>query len=147
MILNDSEATDLFHLLCGEEIGRGQYRVVYQHALDRRLVVKHDTRANWSNVQEYAMWCNLQDGALSKWLAPVEWLSPGGIWLIQAKTRPIPIGKYPKKVPAIFADIKPENWGLYKGRPVCHDYGNHAAFVLAEKAGAALETVVWEHRQ
>lgn len=145
MILSEDSSSDLFGLICGKEIGRGQYRTVYQHQLEPDKVVKHDTCANWSNVHEWQLYCELQDLPLGKWLAPVYWLSPRGIWMIQAKTTPIEIGKFPKKVPAIFADLKPSNWGMFEGRPVCHDFGNSRVYTLAREAGKVMQPVTWEH--
>lgn len=145
MRLSDDSASDLFHLVCGEELGNGAYRTVYAHCLDKTKVVKHDNGSNWSNINEFQIWSEYQDTPLADWLAPVHFISARGLWLIQARTTPIPIGKYPKKVPAIFADLRPANWGMYKGRPVCHDYGNHSVFTLAKKPGSVLQAVTWEH--
>lgn len=145
MNLSEDSSSDLFGLLCGAEIGRGEYRSVYQHRMDDKLVVKHDTCENWSNVHEFTLYRELQDTPLGKWLAPAYWLSPRGIWLIQAKTTPIEIGNYPKRVPAIFADLKPSNWGMFEGRPVCHDYGNNRVYTLAKVAGKVLQRVALEH--
>jgi hypothetical protein len=145
MILSEDSSSDLFGLFCGQEIGRGQYRTVYQHQLEKNRVIKHDTCVNWSNVHEWSIFCEFQHTPLGKWLAPIYWLSPRGIWMIQAKTTPIKIGNYPKRVPAMFADIKPENWGMWRGHPVCHDFGNHSLLALARKPAAAMQQVVWEH--
>ncbi|OGB23337.1 MAG: hypothetical protein A3I66_01340 [Burkholderiales bacterium RIFCSPLOWO2_02_FULL_57_36] len=145
MRLSDDSATDLFRLICGPELGSGQYRQVYEHIFDKKLVVKHDSGTNWSNVNEFQIWCEFRDTPLGKWLAPVEWISPRGLWIVQARTKPIPIGKFPKKVPALFADLKPSNWGMYKGRPVCHDYGNHSLYTVGRASVSQLKPVVWEH--
>lgn len=143
MQLSDDSSSDLFGMFCGKEIGRGQYRTVWQHQLDKKLVIKHDTCVNWSNVHEWSIFCELQYGPLEKWLAPVYWLSPRGIWLIQARTTPLKDGQFPKRVPAMFSDVKPENWGMWRGHPVCHDYGNHALYRLGRKTGALMQTVAW----
>jgi len=146
MRLSDDSSSDLFHFICGPEIGRGQYRAVFENCFDKNLVVKHDSGENWSNVNEFQIWCEYRDTPLGKWLAPVEWISPRGLWLIQARTTPIPVGEFPKKVPALFADLKPSNWGMLNGRPVCHDYGNHSVFTLAKELASIMQKVVWEHR-
>lgn len=145
MRLSDDSASDLFHLFCGKEIGSGEHRTVYEHWQNKNWVVKHDHGTNWSNVNEFLIWNEFQHSPLGKWLAPVEWISPRGLWIIQARTKPIPIGKFPKKIPSIFCDVNPSNWGLYKGRPVCHDYGNHAVYEIVKRRGEALQSVVWEH--
>ena len=145
MTLSDDSSSDLFGMFCGAQLGRGQYRTVYQHQLEPGRVIKHDTCENWSNVHEFSMYREFQHTPLGKWLAPVYWLSPRGLWLIQAKTTPIKPGKFPKKVPAIFADLKPANWGMWRGHPVCHDFGNNRLFALAKKPGMQLHSVLWEH--
>jgi len=145
MRLSDDSASDLFHLICGQMIGEGQYRQVFEHSLDKTKVMKHDSGKNWSNISEYQIWAEFQNTPIGKWLAPVDWVSARGLWLIQARTTPIAIGEFPKRVPAIFSDLKPSNWGMLNGRPVCHDYGNHALFTLVLKEASVLKRVVWEH--
>lgn len=145
MILSDESGSDLFNLMCGPKLGTGQHREVYECAMDDSRVVKHDHGTNWSNIEEYKIWCEYRDTPIGKWLAPVHWISPRGLWLIQSRTKPIEIGKFPKRIPALFADIKPDNWGLLDGRPVCHDYGNHGLFIVGFDAARALRPAVWEH--
>ena len=142
MKLDDEQSADLFRLLCGELIGEGQFRKVFACNIMPDCVVKIDTRSNWSNVGEMEMWDELRGSPLARWLAPVEWLSAGGIWLIQKRTQPIKAEQLPRRIPDIFADLKPENWGLLKGRPVCHDYGNHNAYTVAKRR-ARLRAVRW----
>ncbi len=143
--LRNDSAADLFNLITGPEIGVGQYRKVYENLFNPKQVIKQDSGANYSNINEWQMWEEFAGTPLEQWLAPVYHISPRGMWLVMARTTPIPIGKYPKRVPSIFADMKPDNWGWYKGRPVCHDYGNHAVFTLARTSGRKLQSVVWEH--
>lgn len=134
----------MFRLLCGEEIGQGCYRTVYEYAMDPKMVVKRDSRENWSNVSEFEVWQNLGGTPLGEWLAPVHWLSPGGIWMIQARTTPFKRERqFPKEIPAVFCDVKAENWGMYRGRPVCHDYGNHMLYQLAQKSAGRLVKCEW----
>lgn len=143
--LRDDSAEDLFNFFTGREIGRGQYRVVYEHSFDKRLVIKQDSGENFSNINEWQIWQEYKDSPLGKWLAPVLRCSPRGMWIVQARTTPIQIGKYPKRIPELFADLKPANWGMYKGRPVCHDYGNHGLYTIAKAPASKLRSVVWEH--
>lgn len=51
--------------------------------------------------------------------------------MIQRRTTPLREDQKPKLVPNFLADLKLENWGMYQGRPVVHDYGNHAIYALA----------------
>lgn len=141
--MNQDEADDLVNLLCGRKLGEGTYRTVFECAIDPTRVVKHDNGRNFSNINEWQVHSEFAGTPLEKWLAPVLWLSPRGLWLIQAKTLPIDISQMPDKIPAVFADTKVENWGLYQGRPVCHDYGNHNVYTLARKSGLALRRANW----
>lgn len=136
-------SNDLVNLLCGKLLGQGTYRKVFELAIDGTKVVKHDNGRNWSNISEWQLSVELHDTPIGKWLAPCHWISPGGLWLIQARTTPILPGDLPTSIPAIFADTKAENWGWFEGRPVCHDYGNHRAFILAGKTGSKLRAAIW----
>lgn len=141
--VNKKTALDLVDLVCGPEIGRGVYRTVFECRLRHDLVIKHDNRGNHSNVLEYTMWQELADTPIGKWLAPVEWLSDDGIWLVQRKTELIRPSELPSKVPAIFCDLKLDNWGLLDGHPVCHDYGNSMLFSIAKGDGGRLVKANW----
>ena len=141
--MNQDDTDDLVNLLCGKLLGQGQYRKVFQCAIEPAHVVKHDSGHNFSNINEYQVFSEFTGTELEQWLAPVIWLSPRGLWLIQAKTTPIIEADLPTKIPAIFADTKAENWGSYQGRPVCHDYGNHNVFNLARRSGATLKRAQW----
>lgn len=138
-----AESDDLLNLLCGAKIGEGEYRTVFACHLDARWVVKHDSRKNFSNIAEWEMWTELEETPLGKWLAPVEWLSPAGFWLIQRRTEPLTKDRLPKRVPSIFSDTKLSNWGWLDGRPVCHDYGNHRGYRLIGKHGREMRSAEW----
>jgi hypothetical protein len=142
--MTQTDTDDLINLLCGKQLGAGQYRTVFQCAIDPERVIKHDNGDNFSNINEWQIFSEFEGTPLEQWIAPVFWLSPRGLWLIQAKTTPIAAGQLPKKVPAIFADTKPDNWGMYKGRPVCHDYGNHNLYNLARRSALVLKRPDWD---
>lgn len=141
--MEKKSAVDLVNLVCGREIGRGAYRTVFELRINPQWVIKHDTRENRSNIFEYSTWQELQDTPLRKWLAPCDWLSDDGYWLIQRKTEPIRSADLPKMIPAIFCDLKRENWGMLDGRPVCHDYGNSKLFAIARSHGGRLVKSNW----
>ncbi len=115
---------DMAQLLFGDFIGRGASRSVYQCAFDETLIVKIDEwSGNNANALEWATWRHLADQpTYSRWLAPCIAISPRGDLLLQRKTSPISTGKEPKMLPAWLCDVKPENFGLLKGKVVCHDY-------------------------
>lgn len=114
---------DGFDLLCGKQIGSGISRNVFECRLDPTLVVKvqrDDTRAPLENMMEFEVWQSVMMTEHAKWFAPVELLSTTGRILLQKRT--MPSRDLPKKVPAFFTDLKPSNWGILDGQPVCHDY-------------------------
>lgn len=115
---------ELYRLMEGVELGRGVSRVVYANRLDPSTVIKVETRGqSYANIIEWETWQLHQYGPLARWLAPCVAISPSGGVLIQRRTDPIRRSELPSKIPAQFTDIKPENWGMLDGRPVCHDYG------------------------
>lgn len=117
---------DVFDLVFGEYLGRGQFREVFAYEPDPNWVVKvEDNRCSFSNVREHDIWCSVRDTALAKWFAPIHKISASGILLVQARTKPPRLEELPRQVPAFFTDLKASNWGWYDGRIVCHDYGNH----------------------
>jgi hypothetical protein len=120
-------AVDAFNLLCGARLGGGIHREVYACRLRPDLVVKVETDTNWryfANVHEMKFWDDNQfDKAVSRWLAPAEYLSPDGRILLQRRVEPLRQGdKLPDKLPAFLSDIKRENFGWLDGRLVSVDY-------------------------
>lgn len=123
--LNDTCAKDFIKVFLGKEIGRGVSRVVYEHALDKSLVIKIEEGGDWfQNVTEYRVWNELQYyKKMAKWFAPIIAISPNGVVLIQKRVEPTSLKDYPKQIPSFFTDIKQENYGLLNGQLVCFDYG------------------------
>lgn len=115
-----------FEVLTGELIGSGVHRHVYACNLRPDLVVKieNSDKRRFANVLEYEFWCDWQMAPeVAKWLAPVECMSEDGRVLLMRRADPLPRGyKLPEKVPAFLTDLKPENFGLLKGKLVCVDY-------------------------
>lgn len=93
------------------------------------LVAKVETGSgSFQNVQEWEFWqawCETKD--VRRWLAPCADISPCGTILLQERTTPIPPGKFPDKMPDFLTDMKRSNYGLLKGKVVCHDYGRVVA--------------------
>lgn len=135
---------DIKHTLRGKKISHGASRSVYECRLRKDLVVKIETKGqSFSNATEWQIWQEAEYYGITEWLAPCEFISPSGIVLIQKKTTPAPLDfVYPIEIPAFFADIKKENFGLLEGRLVCHDYGNHHCFRLALQ-NKKLQKVEW----
>jgi len=114
---------DLFRMLCGERIGKGTSREVYECAYDPRFVVKIESApGSFQNVTEWNMWWDADRiPHAAEWLAPCVKISPCGIVLIQKRTKPAK--NYPKKLPEWLTDTKRTNYGMIGRRFVCHDYG------------------------
>ena len=116
---------DFIKLFCGELIGYGVYRQVYQHKFDDSLVIKVESADSklFANTREWVIWNELENDPMRKYFAPCVDISENGLILIQKKTKPM--GKYPDKIPAFFTDTKRANYGSYKGQFVCHDYAGN----------------------
>lgn len=117
--------TELKNLVLGKKLGTGAYRKVYAHRQDKSLVVKVEEGGRmFSNVVEWETWQYVQYTALAKWFAPCVDISPCGSILLMKRVEPARMSEMPKQVPAIFTDLKIENWGVLDGKVVCCDYGN-----------------------
>lgn len=115
---------DLARVICGNELGSGIARTAFVCRIDPTKVVKIENAAgSFQNVKEWEIWQALRWSDQKKWLAPCVEISPCGMVLIQARTETPPRSRMPKRVPRWMTDFKRENWGLYQGRVVCHDYG------------------------
>lgn len=116
---------EFFRTLIGKQIGRGMSRTVYAFKLNPDLVVKvEEDTESFQNVREWEYWNEMKDSPVAKWLAPCLYISPCGSVLIQSRVLSLDRSKYPKKIPHFFTDTKYNNFGLYKGKFVCMDYGN-----------------------
>ncbi len=122
---------DAFNLLCGEKIGSGIHRDVYECRLKLPYVVKverHEHRdRSFANVLEYEFWRLNEDyRKVADWLAPCVELSPDGRIMLQYRVDPLPQDyRLPERVPFFLNDIKRTNFGLFEGRLVTHDYSSH----------------------
>lgn len=116
---------EFFRMLIGKQLGRGMSRTVYAFKLNPDLVIKvEEGRESFQNVREWEYWHEMKDSPVARWLAPCLYISPCGTVLVQGRVHGLDHSKYPKKIPHFFTDTKYNNFGLYKGRFVCMDYGN-----------------------
>lgn len=107
----------------------GVFRNVYFSVHMPNAVFKVEAHGqHFCNVQEWKTWNEVRDTQWSGYFAPCIEISYSGNVLVMARTKPIT--KFPKdlKLPDFFIDVKPENFGLLKGRIVCHDYGGSRIF-------------------
>ena len=123
--MTDSVFEDAFNLLCGNKIGEGIHREVFECRIRPELVVKVE-REDWryfANVYEMKFWDDHCDYAkVAKWLAPCEFHSPDGRILLQRRTDQATEKHIPPNLPAFLTDVKASNFGWLDGRIVCHDY-------------------------
>lgn len=123
-----TEATfeDAFNLLCGDKLGEGISRTVYECRLRPELVVKVESGVDrrFANVFEHAFWQDYRhQPKVAQWLAPCERISPDGRILLQRRADPLARGyELPEKLPTFLTDHKESNFGLIDGRLVCLDY-------------------------
>lgn len=123
---NTAVGRDLYGMVLGEKLGEGTAREVHSWLIDPRLVAKIETGyGSFQNVQEWEAWRSVEHTDHAQWFAPCVTISGSGVWLLQRRTKPCLDSQLPDRVPAFFSDLKVENWGMLKGRPVCHDYGLH----------------------
>lgn len=116
---------DLFSFVVGGFIGSGTFRDVYYYRPDTNCVLKVETGAqSFTNIQEWRIWEYYKKRPLGKLLAPCLDISPCGVYLLQAHATDIVGPELPTEVPALFTDMTPTNWGIYKKRVVCRDYAN-----------------------
>lgn len=116
---------EFFNTLIGKKLGRGSARTVYAFTANADMVIKVETKGeSFQNIREWEYWQEMKDSPVAKWLAPCLYISPCGSVLIQSRVLPLDRNKYPEKIPHFFTDTKYNNFGLYKGKFVCMDYGN-----------------------
>lgn len=113
---------DAFNLMCGVLIGEGQYRKVYECALNPDYVVKVDDGGR-HNLWEWGNWHSFNDDeAVKPWLCPCHMISAEGRILVMSKASPIRQSEIPTELPAFASDLKYGNLGMFEGRLVIIDY-------------------------
>lgn len=119
-------ARDLSGMILGESEGAGTFRHIFSHATDKSLIVKVENGfQSFHNIKEWEVWRAVKYTKWAKWFVPCVQISGAGSVLIMKRAKRIPRSKLPERVPSFFTDLKAENWGWYKGHPVCVDYGLH----------------------
>lgn len=127
---------------CGRKLGQGCSRSVYEFKPDPRYVIKiTDWAGIESNLLELHIWMELKwVHDLAQWLAPVIWANQDCRVILQRRVEFKAIGKYPKKVPHWFTDLKIQNYGWIGRRFVCADYGG---CVITNGFTRRMKTVNW----
>lgn len=142
---------DAMAMFCGEVIGVGIARIVYEFLPDPAKVVKIETAScSFQNALEWTTWLQLSGTRFEQYLAPCHMISPCGIALVQTRVDPLPPAEDAQlqglRLPAFLTDFKRENYGMIDGRVVAADYGsnltiNHGAFA------ARMRRVKWRTGQ
>ncbi len=118
-------SNDLFSLCVGSLVAVGSSRTVFR-ASNPEFVYKFETSAHsFQNMMEWETWQIVKDTKHKKWFAPCSAISDCGTVLAQVYCRDLEINELPEELPAFFADVKRDNFGIYKNQIVCRDYGNH----------------------
>lgn len=134
---------DAFNMLAGDKIGEGIHRMVFTCKIRNDLVVKveSDNFRFFANVFEMRFWSeNQHNTAISKWLAPCEYMSPDGRIMLQKRARPLHDSDViPNRLPVFLTDIKKSNFGFIGDQLVCVDYA-----LFNVKPSTALKTVAWD---
>lgn len=133
---------EAFNLLCGNLIGSGMTRKVFECAFDKTLVIKvedDEVRTHFQNMMEWFVWNQVCGTDWEKWFCPVREISPNGRLLIMPRTSMVSVRELPDRLPKFLMDLKPSNFGMYQDRFVCHDYGtspliNHGLSNVMRKA-------------
>ena len=126
---NNIPTSEFFRTMCGQRIGGGASRDVYEFVPDSSLVVKFEVRNSmFQNVIEWETWKEVMETEHAAWFAPCKLISPCGTVLLQKRTEKIR-DKYPEKMPSYFTDFKYTNYGMYNDHIVCHDYGTNRMVV------------------
>ena len=123
---NSTVHRDTFWLMCDRVIANGISRTIYSSKLFPECVVKvEDNALMFQNIREWETWKLVEGTQFARWFAPCRWISPTGIVLVMERTREPTPKQYPDKMPAFLSDFKKTNYGMYKSRLVCHDYGTN----------------------
>lgn len=139
-------SSDFLHLACGEWLGGGVGRGVYECRFNPGVVFKIELPSqSFQNVAEWEAWSELKylKLAIRKWFAPCLSISPCGIVMAQARTTPL-VGELPKRLPEFFTDVKRSNFGMYHGQVVAHDYG--LSNMLSHGLTSKLQTAEWSDK-
>jgi hypothetical protein len=112
----------LFNHVCGDLLGWGASRSVFEYMPNKKYVVKIEHDDTKHNTIEWHYWQMVKDTIWAKWFAPCKEISTCGSILIQEKARLLKPGEGPDKIPYFFTDTKYQNFGWIKEQLVCVDY-------------------------
>lgn len=119
---------DWMNAAVGSKLGGGIGRQVFVYDLNPRFVIKVE-KNGYQNVVEWEIWQATKDTQYAKYFAPARHISGMGTILLMERTLPAPRQAFPKRMPDFLGDLKYSNFGLLRGKLVCHDYGTITNFL------------------
>lgn len=135
---------ELWGMIAGLELGRGIARRVFEHHLDRSMVVKvEDGAQSFQNIAEWMVWQAVKDTKWACWFAPCVDISPSGAILMMKRTRLPGVTDWPDRLPSFITDIKRANFGMFENRFVAHDYGTVPMVMLGQGMTSRTRKVEW----
>lgn len=138
---NSFHYEEFFNLICGELLGEGIHRKVFECRIDPTIVIKiEQDHSTFANIREWQAWTDCQYyKPVADWLAPCVDISPNGTVMFQKRIASLSRNdKLPEQLPRFLTDVKPQNFGWLDGRIVCHDYPQ-----MITTASTKLRKVEW----
>lgn len=126
----------------GKKLGGGIGRQVFVYDLNPQFVIKIE-QSGFQNVVEREIWLATKTTKHAKWFAPVRRISGLGCILLMDRTLPAPRSSFPKKMPDFLGDLKYSNFGMLRGKLVCHDYGTLCNFLHAVPSRVKMSKAQW----
>lgn len=127
LILHDRIiGTEFFNFVCGDLIGWGTSRYVFEYKNNKAWVVKIDCSNYSANNLEWQIWSEVSNvDKIKKWFAPCGRMTTCGRVMLQRRCKTnLAYDLFPKKIPDFFTDTKYQNWGMLNGKIVCFDYAS-----------------------
>lgn len=125
-LIKGKRLNGICRVLCGDKIGKGINREVFVLKQNSNYVVKVEgdpSSGAFANVLEWRNYCDYRDViAFGKYLAPCELITETGQILVQRRVGFKMRKDYPKYIPAVFTDLKIQNYGWIGNQFVCCDY-------------------------
>lgn len=119
---------DWMALALGKKLGGGIGRTVFVYDLNPRYVIKIES-SGYQNAIEREIWGAVKTTQYARWFAPVKSISGLGTIILMERTLPAPRRAFPDRMPDFLGDLKYSNFGLLRGKLVCHDYGTVSNFL------------------
>ena len=127
ILRTDMAGTTTLQAMLGPYIGGGSERWVFHHPeFPGKRVIKISVQWTTQSTNEYQTWLAVKHTKWAKWFAPCYRCSATGQILTMAYAKPLdtkPRSQIPKKIPAIFYDVKDDAFGWIGNQFVCVDYG------------------------